>query len=43
MKYEKPEIVSFGSATEHVQFLTKSHNTPDCANDPTAAAYESDE
>jgi hypothetical protein len=43
MKYERPEITSLGSATENVQFLTKSEGHPDCAQDPSPGAYHSDE
>ena len=43
MKYEKPEIVPLGTVVENVRFVTKHSGNPDCANEPSVAAYEATE
>ena len=45
MKYEKPEVVAFASATRAIQAGEKGINTPPDASLhlPTVGAYESDE
>jgi|BogFormECP03_OM3_1039632.scaffolds.fasta_scaffold40025_2 hypothetical protein len=43
MKYEKPEMVDLGAATEVVQSLAKQGDNRDCLDQPTASTYEADE
>jgi hypothetical protein len=47
MKYEKPELIALGSATDAIQGVGKGYNsTPDLVIDPpnhTNGAYEADE
>lgn len=47
MKYEKPEVITFGSATDAVQSVGKGYDPmPDLVINPpnhTSGAYEADE